>query len=242
MEDLLPADISPKKGKWTSEEDDILRQAVAELGENHWKLISLRIGNRSPIQCLHRWSKTLKPGLVKGPWSVDEDELVVLWVKMNGTSRWAECAAGIGGRSGKQCRERWMNILDPSLKKGDWSEHEEEVLLRLHQRKGGKWTEIAKFLPGRSENCIKNHYYSTLRKNKKYIPITTQSNAENLKPNVYPQVLKLLQQLTQMEEMLKTTYTHLETLEKFIDEEEEMEVSLQSEQESTCMSEIFQED
>jgi hypothetical protein len=72
--------------------------------------------------------------------------------------------------------------------------------------------------------------------------MTTQSNAENSNPNVYPQVLKLLQQLTQMEEILKTTYIHLETLEKFIDEEEEMEVSLQSEQESTCMSEIFQED
>lgn len=241
MEDVLPVDVTPKRGKWTVEEDEFLRQAVEELGENHWKQISIRIGNRSPIQCLHRWSKTLKPGLVKGPWSADEDQLVRMWVNSNGTCRWAECAAGIGGRSGKQCRERWMNILDPNLKKGDWSEQEEEVLFRMHQRKGGKWTEIAKYLPGRSENSIKNHYYSTLRKSKKSLASSAQSNEGNSNPNVYPQVVKLLQQLTQMEELLKTTYVHLETLERVIDEEEEMQALQQSDRE-TCMSEILLED
>ena len=95
-----------KHGKWTEEEDFALRLAIAEYGEKQWKNIAEKVHGRSPIQCLHRWSKILKPGLVKGPWSVHEDLLLREWVENEGEEKWSMCAKNIIGRSGKQCRER----------------------------------------------------------------------------------------------------------------------------------------
>ena len=75
------------------------------------------------------------------------------------------------GRTGKQCRERqlsnklrWNNHLNPNIKKSDWTENEESLLMINHLKYGNKWSEIANYLPGRSESCIKNHFYSKLRK------------------------------------------------------------------------------
>ena len=71
---------------------------------------------------------------------------------------------GIKNKSGKQCRERWINFLCPNINKGMWSEKEENILFSTQLKIGNKWSELAKLLPGRSENDIKNHFYSKLRK------------------------------------------------------------------------------
>ena len=71
---------------------------------------------------------------------------------------------GIKNKSGKQCRERWINFLCPNINKGMWSEKEEKILFSTQLKIGNKWSELAKLLPGRSENDIKNHFYSKLRK------------------------------------------------------------------------------
>ena len=68
----------------TKAEDEQLRLALQELGEKHW-----RVPARTPIQFLHRWTKTLKPGLVKGPWNQQEDEEMTAWVQLHGTNDWA---------------------------------------------------------------------------------------------------------------------------------------------------------
>ena len=68
-------------------------------------------------------------------------------------------------KAGKQCRERWCNHLDPLLNYNDWSPSEEDSIFRLSKVDKNQWSKIAKWLQGTSENSIKNHYYSTVRKN-----------------------------------------------------------------------------
>lgn len=152
------------KGKWTSSEDDLLRVYVAKFGEKKWKKISDLILTRSPLQCLHRWTKILKPGMIKGPWTLDEDQKLIQWVKIYGPNKWSLSARLIVGRNGKQCRERWINHLNPNVKKGNWNEAEDEKIYQLYQKFGSAWSKIAKFFNGRSENSIKNRFYATLRK------------------------------------------------------------------------------
>jgi len=153
-----------KVGKWTPEEDDLLRKYVPIYGEKQWRKIAEHIPGRTSIQCLHRWTKILKPGLVKGPWTPEEDQKLIAWVKREGPTKWAQAANFIKGRSGKQCRERWFNNLNPGVKKGNWSKEEDELIFELYQKYGSSWSKIAKYIPGRTENAIKNRFYSTLRK------------------------------------------------------------------------------
>ena len=94
-------DKDMKKGKWSKDEDDVLRAIVMINGEKNWKKISQYIKGRTPIQCLHRWSKILRPGLIKGPWTQEEDMILQGWVLREGPYKWAQAAKLIAGRTGK---------------------------------------------------------------------------------------------------------------------------------------------
>lgn len=92
-------------GKWTVAEDETLREAVASNNFRNWKKIACQLPNRTDVQCLHRWQKVLKPGLVKGKWTPEEDAKVISMVHKYG-QKWSLIAQQLKGRLGKQCRER----------------------------------------------------------------------------------------------------------------------------------------
>lgn len=178
MDNKLPAF---RQGKWCPEEDEQLAKAVQVTGEKQWRKVAQLVPGRSSVQCMHRWSKILKPGRVKGPWSPAEDAVLRAWVKTMGPQKWSLCAEKIAGRNGKQCRERWCNALDPIVRKGDWSVNEDVTIFELFQQLGSRWAEIAKRLQGRTENSIKNRFYSTLRKQsfEQFDSVLVSSNSDS---------------------------------------------------------------
>ncbi|TKY63231.1 Transcription factor MYB98 [Spatholobus suberectus] len=128
--------------------------------------------------------------IIKGQWSAEEDRVLVQLVKRFGIKKWSQIARLLNGRVGKQCRERWHNHLRPNIRKESWSEEEDKMLIEAHKEVGNKWAEIARRMPGRTENTIKNHWNATKRRQnaKRQGKRTTSKGATTLLQNYIRQV------------------------------------------------------
>ncbi|KQK15782.1 transcription factor MYB41 [Brachypodium distachyon] len=106
-----------------------------------------------------------RAGLKKGPWTQEEDEKLVSYIKKHGQGNWRTLPKNAGlERCGKSCRLRWTNYLRPDIKRGRFSFEEEETIIQLHSILGNKWSAIAARLPGRTDNEIKNYWNTHIRK------------------------------------------------------------------------------
>lgn len=115
-------------------------------------------------------------GLKRGPWTVEEDLSLMNYVASHGEGRWNSLARSAGlRRTGKSCRLRWLNYLRPDVRRGNITLEEQLLILDLHSRWGNRWSKIAQYLPGRTDNEIKNYWRTRVQKHAKQLKCDVNS-------------------------------------------------------------------
>ncbi|KAL0014807.1 hypothetical protein SO802_001876 [Lithocarpus litseifolius] len=156
-------------------------------------------------------------GWRKGPWTPEEDKLLCEYVSLHGEGRWSSVTRSAGlNRSGKSCRLRWVNYLRPGLKRGQLTPQEEGIIIELHAIWGNKWSTIARYLPGRTDNEIKNYWRTHFKKKEKSSQKQEKRKQQILKQKQQQQQLQLqLQQQQQVQQPqehdIKTVFSQAET-------------------------------
>ncbi|XP_008220563.1 PREDICTED: transcription factor WER-like [Prunus mume] len=106
-----------------------------------------------------------KEGVKRGPWTAQEDKLLADYIRAHGEGKWSSVPKQAGlKRCGKSCRLRWLNYLRPNIKRGNITQDEEDLIIRLHKLLGNRWSLIAGRIPGRTDNEIKNYWNTNLCK------------------------------------------------------------------------------
>jgi myb proto-oncogene protein len=182
-----------------------------------------------------------KLGLKRGPWTAEEDRILVAHIEQHGHSNWRALPKQSGLlRCGKSCRLRWINYLRPDVKRGNFTSEEEDAIIQLHSMLGNRWSMIAARLPGRTDNEIKNVWNTHLkkrlestskpsaalkRKSKKHVAVAVNAPAGLISAPVSPEQSLSTSSATTDDSMA----TSLENTGSFTSEEFQLEDSFWSE-------------
>ncbi|PIN26084.1 Transcription factor, Myb superfamily [Handroanthus impetiginosus] len=135
--------------------------------------------------------------LRRGPWTLEEDNLLIEYINCHGEGRWNSLAKCAGlNRTGKSCRLRWLNYLKPDIKRGNLTPHEQLLILELHSKWGNRWSKIAQHLPGRTDNEIKNYWRTRVQKQARQLKVDSNSKKflEAIRTYWMPRLLEKMEQ------------------------------------------------
>ncbi|KAI4219910.1 MAG: hypothetical protein L6R36_007995 [Xanthoria steineri] len=168
--------MSRPQRRWTAEEDSNLQREVesqmaANNGSVHdWNSVALRIDGRSNKDCRKRFYNGMADALRKGPWTSEEDQMLVRLINKHGTA-WAVVAPEMGTRSDAECSKRWQHCLNPELNRSPWTAQENMQLLIAVRTHGSSWKDIQTLhLPSRSANNVKNQFSVLKRQTLEILP------------------------------------------------------------------------
>jgi hypothetical protein len=148
------------------------------MGQHEWAQVSTYFAQKSPIQCrIRNMRLQAKTGeSLVGTWTSNEDDNLRLLIKEFGARDWSKIANYMQQRNGKQCRQRWTHHLQPSVKKQPWNQEEDSRIIQLQAQYGNCWSKIAKHIPGRTDNQVKNRFNANLKKRLAEKKIIVQDN------------------------------------------------------------------
>ncbi|WMV28232.1 hypothetical protein MTR67_021617 [Solanum verrucosum] len=135
--------------------------------------------------------------LRRGPWTLEEDNLLIHYISTHDEGRWNALAKCAGlKRTGKSCRLRWLNYLKPDIKRGNLTPQEQLLILELHSKWGNRWSKIAQHLPGRTDNEIKNYWRTRVQKQARQLKVDSNSKkfVEAIKNLWVPRLLEKMEQ------------------------------------------------
>ena len=146
------------KGRFSKEENKLLRETVETNGPENWPQIAENIPGRTRKQCRVKWIQSLDPNIIKGQFSKEEDKLLTEAVERYGTRNWSRIASFVPGRTARQCRDRWNKHLNPNVSEEPFTPDEDQLILRKWGELGNKWAKIAALLSRRTDAQVHNRF------------------------------------------------------------------------------------